>query len=200
MGDYVLVHRSRFPQWPAKKLSPPYFGPFKILFVKPSSLTIKVSPFLGSEIEVSFGHLKRFPSCSPLSDSGSDDEDVPESTPEGVPDVPPAPLNPAVLPVSPCPAGDFTPSPAILEPFTEEKAKIHGFYNVDCILSHKMRQGWRFLTKWEGYDTTEATWEGVKAFVHPDGTLNDVFVTYCQTNSLFAPLQQALTRALRAQN
>ena len=38
---------------------------------------------------------------------------------------------------------------------------------------------WCFLTKWEGYGTSEGTWELVRAFVHDNGKLNHVFVDYC---------------------
>ena len=54
-----------------------------------------------------------------------------------------------------------------------------GAYHVEQILRGQYRQGWRFLTKWEGYGTSESTWEPVRAFVHDDGKLNHVFVDYC---------------------
>jgi hypothetical protein len=44
VGDHVLVKRSRFPQWPCKKLSSPFFGPFRVLCVKPSSFRAKSIP------------------------------------------------------------------------------------------------------------------------------------------------------------
>ena len=48
--------------------------------------------------------------------------------------------------------------------------------HVERILRGQYRQGWRFLTKWEGYGTSESTWEPVRAFVHDDGKLNHVFL------------------------
>ena len=54
-----------------------------------------------------------------------------------------------------------------------------GAYLVEQILRGQYRQGWRFLTKWEGYGTSESTWEPVGAFVRDDGKLNHVFVDYC---------------------
>ena len=54
-----------------------------------------------------------------------------------------------------------------------------GAYHVEQILRGQYRQGWRFLTKWEGYGTSESTWEPVRAFVHDDGKLNHVFVDCC---------------------
>ena len=40
----------------------------------------------------------------------------------------------------------------------EEMAK-EGFYLVKSVLRHRYRQGWRFLTLWEGFGVAEATWE-----------------------------------------
>ena len=54
-----------------------------------------------------------------------------------------------------------------------------GAYHVEQILRGQYRQSSRFLTKWEGYGTSESTWEPVRAFVHDDGKLNHVFVDYC---------------------
>ena len=56
-------------------------------------------------------------------------------------------------------------------------------YHVEQILRGQYRQGWRFLTKWEGYGTSESTLEPVRAFVHDDGKLNHVFVDYCLTHA-----------------
>ena len=54
-----------------------------------------------------------------------------------------------------------------------------GAYHIEQILRGQYRQGWRFLTKWEGYGTSESTLEPVRAFVHDEGKLNHVFVDYC---------------------
>ena len=40
----------------------------------------------------------------------------------------------------------------------EEMAK-EGFYLMKSVLGHRFRQGWRFLTLWEGFGVEEATWE-----------------------------------------
>ena len=40
-----------------------------------------------------------------------------------------------------------------------------GAYHVKQILRGQYRQGWHFLTKWEGYGTSESTWEPVRAFL-----------------------------------
>ena len=54
-----------------------------------------------------------------------------------------------------------------------------GAYHVEHMLRGQYRQGWHFLTKGEGYGTSESTWKPVAAFVHDDGKLNHVFVDYC---------------------
>ena len=54
-----------------------------------------------------------------------------------------------------------------------------GAYHVEQILRGQYRQGWRFLTQWEGYSTSEVTWEPPRAFVPDDGRLKHIFVDYC---------------------
>jgi hypothetical protein len=232
VGHYILVKRSRFPQWPCKKLSSPYFGPFRILCVKPSSLLLKVSPYLGSECDVAFEFVKRFPHPAhfddanhfdPENDSDNDFDLQPEislqddfsagkdcasaeiSSPEllGVP----SQTSPSLVlhPSDSTPGNKEKDSPSGSSVFvtpgqkdaseiaSPEEAALQGFYKVETILNHKVKQGYRFLTKWEGFEASESTWEPVKAFVHPDGTLNNVFVAYCQFHRLFVPLQRAYT-------
>ena len=65
----------------------------------------------------------------------------------------------------------------------EEMAK-EGFYLVKSVLRHRYRQGWRFLTLWEGFGVEEATWEPFSAFVLPEGRLNSVLVDYLSQNNL----------------
>ena len=54
-----------------------------------------------------------------------------------------------------------------------------GACHVEQMLRGQYRQGWQFLTKWEGYRTSLRTWEQVRAFMHDDAKLNDVVVDYC---------------------
>ena len=63
----------------------------------------------------------------------------------------------------------------------KEMAK-EGFYLVKSVLRHRYRQGWRFLTLWEG-------------FVLPDGRLNSVLVDYLSQNNLGELLRLAETLA-----
>ena len=76
----------------------------------------------------------------------------------------------------------------------EEMAK-EGFYLVRSVLRHRYRQGWRFLTLWEGFGVEEATWEPFSAFVLPEGRLNSVLVDYLSQNNLGELLRLAETLA-----
>ena len=58
-----------------------------------------------------------------------------------------------------------------------------GAYHIEQILRGQYRQGWRFLTKWEGFGTSQSIWEPVRAFMPDDGKLNHVFVDYCLTHA-----------------
>ena len=65
----------------------------------------------------------------------------------------------------------------------EEMAK-EGFYLVKSVLRHRYRQGWHFLTLWEGFGVKEATWEPFSAFVLPEGRLSSVLVHYFPRTTL----------------
>ena len=66
-----------------------------------------------------------------------------------------------------------------------------GYYVVAGIACHEYRQGWKFLTLWDGYGLSEATWEPISAFVQPDGSINPIFRSYLVENNE----GQLLTRA-----
>ena len=78
--------------------------------------------------------------------------------------------------------------------FSEKMAK-EGFYLVKSVLRHRYRQGWRFLTLWEGFGVEEATWEPFSEFVLPEGRLNSVLVDYLSQNNLGELLRLAETLA-----
>jgi hypothetical protein len=67
-----------------------------------------------------------------------------------------------------------------------------GFYEVEAIVKHRYKQGWRFLTVWKGWSLEDATWEPVRSFVHPDGGVTEKFKVYCRDRNLEAPLRQAV--------
>ena len=76
----------------------------------------------------------------------------------------------------------------------EEMAK-EGFYLEKTIIRHRYRQGWRFLTLWEGFGVEQATWEPFAAFVLPEGRLRSVLVDYLSQNNLRELLRLAETLA-----
>ena len=76
----------------------------------------------------------------------------------------------------------------------EEMAK-EGFYLGKSVIRHHYRQGWRFLTLWEGFGVEEATWEPFSAFVLPEGRLNYVLVDYVSQYNLGELLRLAETLA-----
>ena len=80
---------------------------------------------------------------------------------------------------------------------TDEQAEL-GFYNVSKILKHKFQNGWKFLVEWEGFPISASTWEPVKAFLLPKGSVNAIFEEYCEEHGLTQILQKALNRFLRS--
>ena len=62
-------------------------------------------------------------------------------------------------------------------------------------IRRRYRQGWRFLTVWEGFGVEEATWEPFSAFLLPEGRLNSVLVDYLSQNPLGELLRLAETLA-----
>ena len=58
--DYVLVHKSRWPQRKVNKIQSPCFGPYLILEVRHNSLKVAVSPSLGGVKEVSTSMVKKW--------------------------------------------------------------------------------------------------------------------------------------------
>ena len=76
----------------------------------------------------------------------------------------------------------------------EEMAK-GGVYLVKSVIRQGYRQGWRFLTLWEGFGVEEATWEPFSAFVLRKGRLNSVLVDFLSQNNLAGLLRLAATFA-----
>ena len=68
---------------------------------------------------------------------------------------------------------------------------VNGYYVVAGIARHEYKQGWKFLTPWDGYGLSEATWEPMSAFIQPDGSINPIFRSYLVENNE----GQLLTRA-----
>ena len=60
---------------------------------------------------------------------------------------------------------------------------VDGYYVVAGIARHEYKQGWKFLTLWDGYGLSEATWEPMLAFIQPDGSIHPIFRTYLVENN-----------------
>ena len=61
-GDFVLVHKNRWPGKKVSKIESPRFGPFRVHEVFHNTLKVFASPTLGGLVEVSMWHCKRWSS------------------------------------------------------------------------------------------------------------------------------------------
>ena len=78
-----------------------------------------------------------------------------------------------------------------LEEMTADEMAVDGYYVVAGIARHEYKQGSKFLTLWDSYGLSEATWEAMSAFIQPDGSINSIFRSYLVANKE----RQLLTRA-----
>ena len=58
---------------------------------------------------------------------------------------------------------------------TANEMAANGYYVVTGITRHEYKQGWKFVTLWDAYGLSEATWEPMSAFIQPDGSINPSF-------------------------
>ena len=166
-GDWVLVHKRRFPQWTTTAFGSQWFGPHRVVKTQANSLKIRASPKLGGEVDVAHEFLKRYPLDPADSDSeGEDVEAIEEDERQQTEEVP--------------------------SPPEQDVNEAEGFFEVEEILKHKYHKGWYFLTKWRNWPLGDSTWEPTRAFVHPRGALNEEFRRYCQEKGADRPLRDAL--------
>ena len=170
VGDYVPVSRKRFkqlevPKGAAKDVM--WYGPYLGVGVSSAGITVPCSPTLGGEVPVAFEFVKRFPF------ELVDDYDV-DTIEEGDADM----LNDDER-AAPADEQDIVGNEQDIPCYNKMEMERIAAYHVEQILTGQYRQGSRFLTKWEGYGTSESTWEPVRAFVHDDGKLKHVFLDYC---------------------
>ena len=78
-----------------------------------------------------------------------------------------------------------------LKEMTTDEMAVDGYYVVAGIARHEYKQGWKFLTLWDGYGLSEATWERTSAFIQPDGSVDPILRSYLDENNE----GQLLTRA-----
>ena len=84
-----------------------------------------------------------------------------------------------------------------LEEMTADEMAVDGYYVVAGIAHHEYKQGWKFLTLWDGYGLYEATWEPMSAFIQPDGTINPIFRSYLVENNESQQLTRVETLSQR---
>ena len=157
-GDWVLVHHSWVPAWPRSTSDDPYFEPYKIMSVDGHRITVRCSPRLGGTLVCAAQQLKHY--YDPEDLCGGEWELHNE-------EIIALDLQGAASPMEV--EGELSDMNA------EGMAKKH-FYLVKSVIRHRYRQGWQFLTLWEGFGVGEATWEPFSAFVLPEGRLNSVLV------------------------
>jgi hypothetical protein len=175
IGDLVLVHKKRFPKWKRKKLSSPWWGPYRVTGVTPGAVRVLVSPKLGGDIKVGTGqHLKKYPvSEETFDDLWAELADEAAAAQDELAEV--EPLEVEVPYEEPLP-----------------------FLKVEAILNHKYRHTWQFQTRFSGYPISDSTWETPDAFVVGPNVLNPIFVSYCEQHNLQAALDMGRRRAAYA--
>ena len=172
VGDFVLVSSKRFPQHHVSKFESQWLGPWKVMEVHHNAVKVKGSPKFGV-FEVAFTHCKKWMPEIIEEDFHEDLEIAKEDEDEE----------------------ENSKFEENVEVMNEEEMKKEDFYFVKKIWKHKYKNGWNFLTEWEGFGVEEATWEPIKAFVLPTGKLNEVFVKYCEQNALESCLKNGLKLA-----
>ena len=188
-GDYVLVHKDRWPQRKIKKVETQWYGPFQILEVRANSLKIAVSPSLGGEVIVAMAQVKKWseiidhdeefsenefsPSDEDDNDLNNDDDvknnmDVDNDEDDDVQEI----------------TSHSNNNQENVPNSSTENGLPKGYFNVEAILRHKFEQGWKFLTKWENFPISASTWEPPMAFKIGKNLWNEVFAQYCNQKGL----------------
>ena len=157
VGDLVLVHHSRLPTWPRNCLQDPFFGPCRITKINGSRIHVRCSPHLAGELLCAPKQLRHYHSPDELSwdEWRLSDREVERIDLENA--------------ANPEEADE-------LEEMTADEMAVVGYYVVAGIARHEYKQGWKFLTLWDGYGLSEATWEPMSAFIQPDGSIIPSFV------------------------
>ena len=164
VADVVLVHHSHLPSWPRNCLQDPYFRPYRIIRIDGSRTHVRCSPRLGGELLCAPKQLRHYHSRDDLSwdEWCFSDSEVERIELENA--------------ASPEEADE-------LEEMTADLMAVDGYYVVAGIARHDYKQGWKFLTLWDGFGLSEATWEPMSAFIQPDWSINPIFRSYLVENN-----------------
>ena len=154
--------------WPCNCLHNPYFGPYRIIRIHGSRIHVRCGPRLGGELLCAPNQLRHHHSPDHLS---WDEWCLSDSEIERI-DLENA--------ASPEKADE-------LEEMTADEMAVDGYYVVAVIARHEYKQGRKFLTLWDGYGLSEATWKPMSAFIQPDASINPILCAYL--------VRQLLTRA-----
>ena len=84
-----------------------------------------------------------------------------------------------------------------LEEMTADEMAFDGYCVVAGIARHQYKQRWKFLTLWDGYGLSEATWEPMSTSIQPDGSINPIFRSYFAENNEGQLLTSAQTLSHR---
>ena len=138
----------------------PTLGPYKILSVDGHRITERCSPRLEGTLVWAAQHLKRYYNPEDLcgEEWELNDKEIAALHLQG--------------------AASQMEVEGELPEMNDQKMAKEGFYLVKSIIGHCYRQGWQFLTLWEGFGGEEATWEPFSPFVLPEGHLNSELVDY----------------------
>ena len=68
---------------------------------------------------------------------------------------------------------------------------------LQVLLARSINRARKFLTLWDGYGLSEATWEPMSAFIQPEGSINPIFRTYLVENNEGQLLTRAETMSQR---
>ena len=71
---------------------------------------------------------------------------------------------------------DLVKSKAYVTLYTTREKKSDSNYIVEQHVKAKYRQASRFMAQLVGYPASDVTWKPMKAFVHADRKLNELFV------------------------
>ena len=164
VGALFFVHHSCLPSSPRNCLRDPFFGPYRIIRIDGSRIHVSCSPRLGGELLCAPKQLRHYHSPDDLSwdewrlsDSEVERTDLKNAA-------------------SPEEADE-------IEQMTANEIAVDGYYMVAGIAGHEYKQGWKFLTLWDGYGLSESTWEPMSAFLQPDGSINPIFRSYLVENN-----------------